>query len=129
MHRTPGTILATSQNKVKTSFPSPLLHTGERVQHSNQSSTTASHRRRGPLSTASHMRKSLHWVPRYGKPHTTFNSIKNFQVRKNTLNMQHIRVYKLPTKFTPSHHAWEIMFHNINPSTYQIIHSSNELNV
>jgi len=60
MHHTPGNILATSQNKVKTSSPSPLLHIGERVQHSNQSSTIASHRRRGPISTASHRRKSHH---------------------------------------------------------------------
>jgi len=39
-------------------FPSPLLHTGERVQHSDQSFTTTSHRR-----------KSHDWVSRYGKPH------------------------------------------------------------
>jgi len=60
MHRTSGTILATSRNKVKHLSPSLLLHTGERVQHSNQSSTTTSHKRRGPLSTTSHRRKSLH---------------------------------------------------------------------
>jgi len=92
MHRTSGTILATSRNKEKTSFPSPLLHTGERVQHSNQSSTTASHRRRGPLSTASHRRKSLHWAPRYGKPHTTFNSTKSSSSKTNTSNIQHIKI-------------------------------------
>jgi len=122
MHRTSGTKLTTSRNKVKTSFPSPLLHTGDRVQHSNQSSTTASHRRRGPISTASRRRKSLHWAPRYGKPQTTFNSTKSSSRKANTSNIQHMRI-------TEHHHIMleNINFHNINPSTYQIIHSSNEL--
>jgi len=35
--------------------------------------------------------------------------------------------YILPTKYSPTHHAWEIN-HNINPSTYQIIHSYNKPN-
>jgi len=92
MHRTSGTILATSRNKLKhlslphyftqargyntRTNPLPLLHTGKKR----------------ALSTASHRRKSLHWVPRYGKPHTTFNSIKSFQARQNTPNMQHMRI-------------------------------------
>jgi len=47
-------------------------------QHSNQSSTTTSHRWRWPFSIASPKQKSLHWVPRYENPHTTFNSTKSF---------------------------------------------------
>jgi len=94
MHRTSGTILVTSRNKVKTSFPSPLLHTCKRVQHSNKSSTTTLHRRRGPLSTASHRRKSLHWVPRYEKPHTTLNSTKSSQQGKTL----------------PTYNTWEFVY-------------------
>ena len=114
---TSGTILATSRNKEKTSFPSPLLHIGERVQHSNQSSTTASHRRRGPLSTASHRRKSPHWTPRYGKPHTTFNSTKSSSSKANTSNMPYMRIYILSTKYSPSHHAWE---NKVSSTTHQL---------
>jgi len=44
------------------------------------------------LFTTSHRRKSLHWVSRYKKPHTTFNSTKSFQTRQNTPNMQHMRI-------------------------------------
>jgi len=77
------------------------------------------------FSTSSHRQKSLHWVPRYGKPHTTFNSTKSLNKAKHSHNATHEN-YILPTKYTPSH-AWKIN-HNINPSTYQIIHSYNEPN-
>jgi len=96
MHRTPGTILATSRNKAKTFFPSPLLHTGERVQQVKTSFTNPlpllHTGEEESLPTPSYRRKSLHWVPRYGKPHTTFNSTKSFQARQNTPNIQPMRI-------------------------------------
>jgi len=45
----------------------------------------------------------------------------------DTFNNAPHGTHRLPTKYTPSHHPWKIKFHQ-NPSIYQKIHSSNELN-
>jgi len=85
MHRTLDIILATSRNKTKhLSYP-PLLCIGKSVQHSDQSSTTASHKQRWPFSIASHRQKCLHWVSRYEKPHTTLISTRVFKQGKTLL--------------------------------------------
>jgi len=126
MHRTSDTILATSRNKIKHLSPPhcftqargyntrtnhlPLVHTGEEDPF--------------PL---------LHTGERV---FTGFLGVKNltqYLIPPRVLNKakysQHAthENYILPIKYTPSHHAWEIN-HNINPSTYQIIHSYNESN-
>jgi len=127
IHRTLGTILATSRNKVKhfsplhcftqargyntrtnplsllhigEKDPFPLLHTGERVFT----------RFLGMENLTQHL-----------IPLRVLNKVKHSQHATH-------EDYILPTKYTPSYHAWEIKFHNKNPSTYQTIHSSNELN-
>jgi len=127
MHRTSGTILATSQNNEKhlspphcftqargyntRTNPLPLFHTGEEdpfpLFHTGERVST------GLLGT-----ENL----------ATFNSTKSFSTRQTTLNMQHMRIYILPTKYMPPHHTWELKFHHITPSTYQIIHSSTKSN-
>jgi len=116
MHRTPGTILATSRNKVKhlsplhyftqareyntQTNPLSLLHIGERVIT-------------GSLSTKN--------LIQHLTPTRVFKQGKTLPIC-NTWRLH------IVNQIHTLHHAWKIKFHNINPWIYQIIHSYNELN-
>ena len=119
MHRIPGTILATSRNKVKhlslphcftqareyntRTNPLPLLHIGEEnpfpLLHTSERVFTRF------LDTKN---LTQHLIPP-----RTFNKAKHSQHATQ-------RIYILPTKYTPPHHAWELKFNNI---THQLIKS------
>jgi len=59
--------------------------------------------------------------------HNTSFQQKLSSKAKHSLHSTHEN-FILPTKYSTPYHAWEIKFHNINPSTYQIIHLYNEFN-